>query len=98
MAAEVDVWNPSFDVTPAPLREGIITEHGLVAKAGAQFGVRTWLAGLGSAAATAAAAAANSAAPATVPGAAAAAQRGEGRLRQGGAMRRCCCWSGSSVC
>ncbi|GAB4820785.1 hypothetical protein N2152v2_007831 [Parachlorella kessleri] len=33
VAAEIDVWNPSFDVTPAPLIEGIITEHGLVPRA-----------------------------------------------------------------
>ncbi len=33
MAAEIDVWNPSFDVTPASLIEGIITEHGLVPRA-----------------------------------------------------------------
>lgn len=26
VAAEIDVWNPSFDVTPAALIEGIITE------------------------------------------------------------------------
>mgnify|MGYP001121638186 CR=1 FL=1 len=33
VAAEIDVWNPSFDVTPAALLEGIITEHGLVPRA-----------------------------------------------------------------
>ena len=30
VAAEIPVWNPSFDVTPAALIEGIITERGLV--------------------------------------------------------------------
>lgn len=30
MAADIPVWNPSFDVTPATLIEGIITERGLV--------------------------------------------------------------------
>ena len=30
VAAEIPVWNPSFDVTPATLIEGIITERGLV--------------------------------------------------------------------
>eukprot|EP00887_Chlorella_sp_A99_P002733 scaffold6.g2733.t1 len=32
VAAEVDVWNPSFDVTPAALITGIVTEHGLIPK------------------------------------------------------------------
>ncbi|MGZ0175022.1 MAG: S-methyl-5-thioribose-1-phosphate isomerase, partial [Planctomycetales bacterium] len=27
----VNVWNPAFDVTPAELIEGIITEHGVIA-------------------------------------------------------------------
>jgi methylthioribose-1-phosphate isomerase len=28
----IAVWNPSFDVAPAPLIEGIVTEKGLVPK------------------------------------------------------------------
>jgi 5-methylthioribose kinase len=47
-AAGVDVWNPAFDVTPARLLEGIITERGLVPRAaggaGGAFDVRGWLA------------------------------------------------------
>jgi hypothetical protein len=30
VAADIPAWNPSFDVTPATLIEGIITERGLV--------------------------------------------------------------------
>jgi Initiation factor 2 subunit family len=33
----LQTWNPSFDVTPAHLIAGIITEHGLVPKAGQTF-------------------------------------------------------------
>ena len=49
VAAEIDVWNPSFDVTPARLLEGVITEQGLVPRQGSkgEFTVRTWLAELG---------------------------------------------------
>jgi 5-methylthioribose kinase len=49
VAAEIDAWNPSFDVTPARLIEGIVTERGLVPKAGAgaAFGVRAWMQELG---------------------------------------------------
>jgi len=49
VAAEIDVWNPSFDVTPARLLEGVITEQGLVSRKGLKgdFTVRTWLTGLG---------------------------------------------------
>ena len=33
VAAEgIDVWNPSFDVTPAALLTGVITEHGVIEK------------------------------------------------------------------
>eukprot|EP00727_Mastigamoeba_balamuthi_P007075 m51a1_g2989 putative methylthioribose-1-phosphate isomerase (377) ;mRNA; r:743331-744787 len=32
VAEGVDVWNPSFDVTPAELIAGIITEHGVITK------------------------------------------------------------------
>ena len=51
VAAEIDVWNPSFDVTPADLLEGIITEKGLVprrlgsSRSGREFDVRGWLGG-----------------------------------------------------
>lgn len=50
VAAEIDVWNPSFDVTPAALLEGVITEHGMAPRAGpkpAPFSLRPWLQGLG---------------------------------------------------
>ena len=34
MAAEgIEVWNPVFDVTPAALIDGIVTEFGVIAKA-----------------------------------------------------------------
>ena len=33
MAADLPVWNPSFDVTPGDLIHGIITERGLVPRA-----------------------------------------------------------------
>ena len=35
----VQVWNPAFDVTPARLIAGIITEHGLVPKGSQGFQV-----------------------------------------------------------
>lgn len=35
VAADIQVWNPSFDVTPASLITGIITEKGLVNKSSA---------------------------------------------------------------
>ncbi|PRW55925.1 translation initiation factor fusion with methylthioribose kinase [Chlorella sorokiniana] len=47
VAADIGVWNPSFDVTPATLIEGIITERGMVPKASgsaAGFAIRPWLA------------------------------------------------------
>lgn len=31
-ASEIDVWNPAFDVTPADLIDGIITEKGVIEK------------------------------------------------------------------
>ena len=41
----IDVWNPSFDVTPAALIAGIITEKGVVAKtAGGEFAVGKFVA------------------------------------------------------
>lgn len=41
----IDVWNPSFDVTPAALIAGIITEKGVVAKtAGGGFAVGKFVA------------------------------------------------------
>jgi 5-methylthioribose kinase len=69
-AAGVDVWNPAFDVTPARLLEGIITERGLVPRAaGGAFDVRGWLAAaeVGDAVDAAPAAAAAAAAPAPLP-------------------------------
>lgn len=39
----LQIWNPSFDVTPAKLIEGIITEHGLVPKAGDAFLVASFV-------------------------------------------------------
>lgn len=36
-AIGIDVWNPAFDVTPAGLIDGIITEVGVVEKAGSSF-------------------------------------------------------------
>jgi 5-methylthioribose kinase len=49
VAAEINVWNPSFDVTPSRLLEGVITEQGLVPRKGlkGEFTVRTWLTELG---------------------------------------------------
>lgn len=49
MAAEIAAWNPAFDVTPARLIEGVITESGLVPRSAAQgpFDIRPWLQGLG---------------------------------------------------
>jgi methylthioribose-1-phosphate isomerase len=42
----VRVWNPSFDVTPACLIAGIITEHGVITRAphAEVFDVRAFLA------------------------------------------------------
>ena len=37
------VWNPSFDVTPASLLTGIITEHGVIQKRGQAFPVAEFL-------------------------------------------------------
>lgn len=31
-APAIGVWNPAFDVTPAPLITGIVTDRGLIAK------------------------------------------------------------------
>jgi methylthioribose-1-phosphate isomerase len=33
-AAGVDVWNPAFDITPAALIDGIVTEVGVIEKGG----------------------------------------------------------------
>ena len=38
------IWNPSFDVTPAKLIEGIITEKGLIHKAGDAIAVAAFVA------------------------------------------------------
>ncbi|KAL4457683.1 hypothetical protein ABPG75_012548 [Micractinium tetrahymenae] len=77
VAAEIGVWNPSFDVTPATLIEAIITERGLVAKASASgtgFAIRSWLTETSTAAAAnGSAAAANGGAAAANGGAAGAA-------------------------
>lgn len=45
VAADIQVWNPSFDVTPASLITGIITERGLVEKnsPAGNFEVAAWL-------------------------------------------------------
>ena len=47
VAADLPVWNPSFDVTPATLIEGIITERGMVPRiAGtSSFNLKEWLSG-----------------------------------------------------
>ena len=37
----MQVWNPAFDVTPAQLIAGIITEHGLVPQGSQRFQVRS---------------------------------------------------------
>eukprot|EP00889_Picochlorum_renovo_P000135 jgi/Picre1/27165/NNA_000134.t1 len=44
VAAELPVWNPSFDVTPAALIEGIITEKGMAPRVSG-FQLRTWMLG-----------------------------------------------------
>lgn len=46
VAAELPVWNPSFDVTPATLIEGIITERGMAPRMAATsaFNLKEWLA------------------------------------------------------
>uniref|UniRef100_A0A1D1ZU24 Methylthioribose-1-phosphate isomerase n=1 Tax=Auxenochlorella protothecoides TaxID=3075 RepID=A0A1D1ZU24_AUXPR len=46
VAAEVPVWNPSFDVTPAALITGIITEAGLISpsRPGGEYDVPAFLA------------------------------------------------------
>lgn len=44
MAAEnIGVWNPSFDVAPGALIEGIITEKGCIPKADGSFRVREFM-------------------------------------------------------
>lgn len=45
VAADLPVWNPSFDVTPATLIEGIITERGMVPRIAttASFDLKEWL-------------------------------------------------------
>jgi methylthioribose-1-phosphate isomerase len=44
VAAEgVDVWNPSFDVTPAKLIAGVITEAGVALRQGDAIDVRGFL-------------------------------------------------------
>jgi methylthioribose-1-phosphate isomerase len=36
-AMGIDVWNPAFDVTPAELIDGVITERGVVEKVDGKF-------------------------------------------------------------
>lgn len=36
-AAGIDVWNPAFDVTPAELIDGVVTEVGVVEKVNGKF-------------------------------------------------------------
>lgn len=75
MAADIAVWNPSFDVTPAQLIEGIITERGVVPKAAARdpagFDIRAWLVKTSAAAANGSSVAANGGAAAAAAGTAA---------------------------
>ena len=40
-ADDIDVWNPAFDVTPAELIDGVITEVGVVVKKDNQFDFKT---------------------------------------------------------
>lgn len=51
VAADIDVWNPSFDVTPAKLIEGIITEEGLIPRSTSNrnFEISSWLPNIGGA-------------------------------------------------
>ena len=42
-ACGLQVWNPSFDVTPASLLTGIITEHGVISRRGDAFPVKEFL-------------------------------------------------------
>ena len=37
------VWNPAFDVTPAALITGVVTERGLVPKGSSGFDVRGFM-------------------------------------------------------
>lgn len=39
-AMGIDVWNPAFDVTPAALIDGVVTEVGVVEKVGSTFDFR----------------------------------------------------------
>jgi len=41
--SRAQVWNPSFDVTPANLLTGIITEHGVIQRTGQTFPVAEFL-------------------------------------------------------
>lgn len=42
-AADIGVWNPSFDVTPASLISAIVTEQGVVLKNGQSFDMASFL-------------------------------------------------------
>ena len=39
-ALGIDVWNPAFDVTPAELIDGVVTECGVVEKVDGTFDFR----------------------------------------------------------
>ena len=43
MAVHLQVWNPCFDVTPAALIEGIITDKGLLPKKDGAFDVAAFM-------------------------------------------------------
>jgi methylthioribose-1-phosphate isomerase len=40
-APGIDVWNPAFDITPASLIDGVVTECGVVEKTGGVFDFRS---------------------------------------------------------
>ncbi|KAK6941268.1 Initiation factor 2B-related [Dillenia turbinata] len=42
-ASGIPVWNPAFDVTPAKLIAGIITEKGVITKSGDAFDIRSFV-------------------------------------------------------
>lgn len=51
VAAEINAWNPGFDVTPAKLIKGVISEHGVVYKeeGSSVFDLKGWLGKIGQA-------------------------------------------------
>jgi methylthioribose-1-phosphate isomerase len=42
-ASGISVWNPAFDVTPANLITGIVTEKGVVTKSGDAFDIKSFI-------------------------------------------------------